>query len=331
MVSKKKKEEENTTGFTKGVTIPGFDPNKTQAIPSATPPTTQNNPDKSSPYKSKDEAVAAGEARRSANAGQVQIIRDSDTGKKTGIKLPDGRILNGISPKEVDFLERKYLGLTTSASGRPFADETTASQKQADMQQQNLMMNPLIPQQQIEAAGSGQPNFNNTPVGARDELTSDIIEKNRMHDVITPAWGISGPDLLNIAPGIGQRIAKIVSGSNPKVKDFLTDYSNQDNFDSVKRNIQSADIAIAAAIIAASDPEYSKDAIFTYEEAMNKKRRSMEQLKLISQGDQKAYINNVKDELIKLQTYFDSQMKTNDDVAFRTALEKANMLNAGVQ
>lgn len=152
-----------------------------------------------------------------------------------------------------------------------------------------------------------------------------------MHDVITPAWGISGPDLLNIAPGIGQRIAKIVSGSNPKVKDFLTDYSNQDNFDSVKRNIQSADIAIAAAIIAASDPEYSKDAIFTYEEAMNKKRRSMEQLKLISQGDQKAYINNVKDELIKLQTYFDSQMKTNDDVAFRTALEKANMLNAGVQ
>ena len=60
--------------------------------------------------------------------GSPEIIRNQETGKPSGVKLPDGREFLGISPKEIEDLVANYTGKRKTPEG---AVEATAVREQA--------------------------------------------------------------------------------------------------------------------------------------------------------------------------------------------------------
>lgn len=296
-------------------------------------------------YKNKAEADAAKLARENAPKDNPKVIYNKKTGMPSGIVFPDGREYLDRTPSEIGFLARKYAPVPgTQDYNKPPMPEAPLPQETPK---------PLISEAQKSMVGTGQPNFVSTPSTAEDELTKNIKEQNRLASVagtspesvinaaelgfklggvpgaaatgLLQASGIRGSDILGIIPGgVGKRLATTITGNNADLSNYINNYSNEGNFASVKGNLENADKEIDAAIISASDPAQTQKAIYAYEEAMNKKRRSIEQLKLIASRNQGEYISSVKDELTTLQTYFDSQMKANDDAAMRAAIDLAN-------
>ena len=276
--------------------------------------------------------VAAATTTPSTTEPKTPTVRKSNykpqqynpkTGQVEDIKA-SGTKMSFKSMKNTNFQEKPIL----THEQQVLADY---QQKQADAaliaSQNPTVAPPEVPL--LNTIGTDQPLMYGTPINTQDPLTSSIMQKNRMHDVITPAWGVSGPDTINIVPAIGKKIAAVVAGNNPKVKDFLTDYSNEDNFKSVSKNIELADQQIAAAKAAATEPGYGTQAIQAYNEAMNQKRKSMAQLKQIASGDQKAYVSDVRIKLTELETYFSSEMKLNDDREMRDAVLRSQMVTNG--
>lgn len=258
-------------------------------------------------------------------SSQPKIIRDETTGMKTGITLPDGRTMVGISPKEVDFLERKYYGTGEPLSNKFESQNQSMQPVQSEKTPETLVSNEVTPQD-IQQVGQLNQEINpqtllNTDEGIRklysDTLNNAMAREGNKGVVITDT-------LYNLIPG-GQYKKALINAitTNPDRKQYLSGYSNEDNMESVIKNLELTDKDIENAKTLASIPGYSKQAMETYRIAQAKKQLFYTQLKIISTKDQRAYTSKAKDQMVEIESYWQSG-KINDDLEMQSRLNRAN-------
>lgn len=261
----------------------------------------------------------------------IKYLRDKDTGKPTGLELSDGRTFTGLDPRDV---------LKLAAGFQRSLAKTTLPQEQPVVPQVAQPLNNITPEQISQV---GTPLIN---PGTPDTLTQDIqsnveTQGSERVQVLDQALGglVPGITLRNftgagvkvlnrIAPGTGNAMLEAIT-KNDNIKSYLKNYSNQDNYSKVKDNLEIAETNIAAAKELAKFSDRSSEAIQIYNEAIDKKRTSLQQLKMISQKDQEAYIKDVKKDMVTLENYF-SRLQQNDDLEMQMNLRNAKMVG-GVQ
>lgn len=230
---------------------------------------------------------------------------DQSTGKPGAFTYPDGRTIVGLSQKEIDFLNKKY-------SDYKLPGLTQEQQIQAELDRAKL-------KQQIEAAQTPtnvtQDQLNqvgNIPIQDTMDapLTQAILanQQNRANINKIPIVNLLGKitnmgvaALDKAGKGSGTALMSNID-SFPKLKAYLNDYSNKDNFRAVNQDISSAQKNIRFAISLANQPGNSDLAIETYNNALAQLRRSERQLKLLER-DPKAYIDDVKLKRSELESY----------------------------
>lgn len=247
------------------------------------------------------------------STGGVQVIRDETTGKLTGVIKPDGTTLFGISPKEVNFLARKYQGEITAPQGTTFADVKPLTKEEQFRQQildEQLKENIKSSMQPVNVTSEQLAQVGQTPTvtdNYNNPLTRNILQNQQSRETINkiPVLNLLGK-ISDSLISIGGEEFKSSINSNidslPKLKAYLNDYSNKDNFKAVKKTKSDAKERINWAIQLANQPGNSDLAIETYNNALNELNRNAVQLKILSQ-DQKAYTDEVRLEMTDLETY----------------------------
>ena len=176
-----------------------------------------------------------------------------------------------------------------------------------------------------------------TPDAISQSIEENIQKKNsvgaEIADVLlgNPALGTNIRDVINPtkkflnrqAPGLGDTVFKVLD-RNENVREYLKGYSNENNFNALKENIVSADAQISVAKAIAQYPDRSIEAIELYNEAITQKTKALSEMKRISTEDQQAYVSDVKDEMFKLQIYFD-KTKVIDDLELRDTIQYAKV------
>lgn len=248
--------------------------------------------------------------------GQIEVYTD-ENGVKNGIKLPDGRLLSGIPSKEVDFLARKYKGLTETPEGATsFKENRLEQEKQIATESTTPNIIPQLTPQEISTTGQFDENINPESVISNDEQL-----RNRYTDVLNNAMArrtnmaadMPG-SLLALIPGSTYKkelINQIVK--DPDRKNYINGYSNENNMNSIIRDIDLTDIDIENAKALAVMPGMQKQARETYRIAQAKKVALYTQLKIINQNDQKEYTSKGKDKMTEIESYWKSG-KVNDDL-----------------
>jgi hypothetical protein len=155
---------------------------------------------------------------------------------------------------------------------------------------------------------------------------------------------------INLLPKLTAFASKLPGGTSTinalaqdrKLREYLKDYSNEESLKSVKGNIATADTQINDMItnakLTANTPENVKVTQTIYNDAQSRKFKTMSQLRAIAAGDQRAYTDNIKDDLVELELYFYGDKlrgtppgKIADDDALFAALNKPTpkYINAG--
>lgn len=254
----------------------------------------------------------------------VTYERDN-TGKLVGAKFSDGRSFSGLDPRDI---VRLAAGYKRSLLKTDIPQEVPPASKA-------VVPNNTLPPQPDILSELQQPT-----IAAPNELSQSISENvqdfNRVNDLTDPLQRLAAiPSSINKLtsfagrlPG-GKSVINSLASEDPNVRRYLQDYSNEDNFNNVVKNIELSDDKIKYAKSLASIPGYTDEAKRTYIRAQAEKRRALQQLKLISSRDQRAYTDKVRAEMIELQTYFDV-LKLGDDIEMASNLQRAQLLG-GVQ
>lgn len=249
---------------------------------------------------------------------------------KNALVLPDGRRLTGTFD-ELNTWKNAYLNL--KGIKNPEIEQTQRAEIQAGLdkdalkQQMIQAQTPQLTPEEIAQVGSLDPE-----TLANDPLSENIQRNIRERESLGTIYDADG-NLRTIPILPGRQINK-VSGAIPSgnIKNtiinllsnseagraYLSDYSNEDNFDKIKQNIDLSDDKISVAKDLASKG-FSNEAQKLYSEALAQKEKSRRQLKLIAENDQRAYTQKVRLEMTELEVYF-QDFKSNDDLEFINAL-----------
>lgn len=253
------------------------------------------------------------------------LIKDTQTGKVTGVNLPDGRTLVGIGAKEAQFLARKYdLPLGES----PQQKATTPTTPNAEVP---LGATPV----QLSTVGQ-------VTEAPPDETTASIEQNIQNRALVASGQGYK----IQEEGGLGQQFPQIpivnklvgaipnkgnikntilnIAGENQALRDYLDDYSNYQEYQDIKGDLTTFDAEIATAKQLAADPRYATEAFEMYNNAQSKKLRAYANLKRISMSDQRDYVSDIRQDMTNLQSYFD-QRKLGDDVEMREILSNARI------
>lgn len=266
----------------------------------------------------------------------VQMTRTA-----TGInrlKFPDGRDFQNLTNDQVQTLMEDW-------KNRPISQE---QQIQAEIDRANLKERMIAEQtppnatsEQLASVGNYREEYDALYAGEPDAVTSSIVENVRKRELvgqgstIDPLTGESLPfpiinKITGVLPGGKFKNAVINSLSNtPEGRAYITDYSNEDNYDAIIENVKRADENIGAAKDLAAYG-YSTKAIKTYNEALAEKQRARIQLKMIADTDQRAYTTNVRMKQTELENYFEKQ-KQNDDLEMQSILLQSKQINGGME
>lgn len=228
-------------------------------------------------------------------------------------------------------------------------------QKQADAAAIAALTPPNLTPEQRAQIGKINPNNGLNP---NDTLNQDILANIQAHNnglnYIGTQFGndpnnflgkVGGATslntVMNILPKLTAFASKLPGGTstvnalsqNRKLREYLKDYSNEDNLASVRKNVRTANTQIHDMIMNAkiteNTPENNQVTNQIYNGAMQRKFDSIAQLKSIGNGDQRAYTDDIKDDLVELNLYFYGDPTKNvppgkvaDDYALYAALNK---------
>lgn len=293
-------------------------------------PSTPKEPEvKPQPSNSKPEAKF--------KVSEPKVSRD-EQGNIQRLELPDGRSFSGLKPAEYLKLLEGYKGSSPAKAQQPITQQEKF-QAAFDLQQsQESFMNaqqPIIPPNVTaeQLASVGQVDQSTVdiladPLNPSDQERAQILANQQARENINkiPIVNLLGK-ISNTALGVADKFAPGVKegllnniDSFPKLKAYLNDYSNKDQFRSVQADVKQAQQSINFAIALANQPGNSDLAIETYNNAVTQLRRAEKTLKILEQ-DPKAYVDNVKLERQELQNYLDN-VQPGKDLRMRNALIK---------
>jgi hypothetical protein len=288
---------------------------------------------KKDPLKADDPYNAVSQGRSDAGVGAPapeqpkdytpKIIRDENTGVKTGIVLPDGTSHFGISPKEVDFLARKYNKNASAPAGTQFMNEKPVSLKEEGASPElSAQIGTISPEQQAIAAQNpelpGKPNL------------MQVLRTAGERAAIGAAGGVvAGAAGGSIVPGLGTLagagIGAVGGGLVGGVSALFSEYKKTEkaNYNTASQNYDLARQNLDAAISLANKGagyEANALAVKNYNKALAQISFAEQQFKLLSK-DQNSYIREIKDKLTEIEDF-----KQNDrarlDQAMDFALQK---------
>jgi len=281
------------------------------------------------------------------SSGIPRMIHDQDTGKITGVII-NGKTLLTNNAKEAINLANQHLGRTQNPTGTVSSDYTQLTHEQqviTDEKQRladealkaTLQPTPqpnLSPEQQSQI---GQLDKN--ILNAQDPLSADIQKNANIRSIEMQPY-LESRNVASLASPWNKMTAfvgKLPGGTSlinalsqdRGAREYLQDYSNQDNLNSIRKNIGVANTQITDAIsyakLSENTPENTKIAIQIYNEAISRKYKAISQLKQISESDQRAYTDSIKDDLTELELYFNNGARSGkviDDNALYVALNK---------
>ena len=131
------------------------------------------------------------------------ILRDTETGRPRGIRLPDGRTILGIPESEVRFLAARAQGRGETPAGFNEASDL-AAQRQEGVRQQikeqaiSPIADPLISNLEGLTSPEGQPSLQPEPItteGVTGELARPSLDiATRIANRLTPLTGLEKED-----------------------------------------------------------------------------------------------------------------------------------------
>jgi hypothetical protein len=244
-----------------------------------------------------------------------------------GLQYPDGSMFKG-SEADANILlavERKKKSIV--ADNQAIVDQT--KQQYANDQLRQSTLASLTPQAppNVSQDQLNQLDPNTIPAAPNNEVGSSITQNIQNKANLNPLNPKRQPTLqgaLGFAPiaGIfnaqqvaeeGTKIPFIGSGvkaivdqlsKNQAMRDYFQDYSNENNYASIDTEISKAKSSIKYAILTANRGGDSQSAIDTYRAGIARLRLANNQLKQIEAGDQRKYVETVRNKRIELETYF---------------------------
>lgn len=269
----------------------------------------------------------------------IKFTKDPDTGRGN-LTLGDGRSFTGLDPRDALKLAagyRRSLEKTQFPTEQPVVPPVAQLPKPTDT---------------VKDLGIGtiDPNLTN-------QTTTDILENQRAAALVA---GLRTGDVqtsldnpasipltsapIGFAAGVAPKLTSVfISGKKdafiknlglPRdVESYLSDYSNEGSFQKVKTDLETANQQISVAIDAVNAGDDVNNAIILYNAAQSRKALALRQYKLLS-TDQKKYVAEVKEEMTKLETYYNGyggvlSGKQLDDVKMANAVQKALMVQNG--
>lgn len=283
------------------------------------------------------EFIAPNPVNEAADPNSPRIMKDRTTGRITGVVFPDGQ---SFKADEVSSRQMIEDWQNSPDRIREQANKQLNAQQIYNEEEQKRLPKSEISQEQISQVGQLNPV---TP----NDLTNSIIQ-NQQNQKASQAMDIAigalnpislpltlagvgvsdvtglGVKVLNSAfPGSGTALLEALS-KNEKVQAYLGDYSNKENYDLIKQDMERSDKSIAVSKQLALIPGRKQEAFQLYQDAQNDKLRDLEQLRIISANDQGLYVNKAKKDMADLETYFEKYKYLDD-------YEMEQLLKGGVQ
>lgn len=245
----------------------------------------------------------------------------------------------GMQGEQSTIGAQTYSG-SNDAQTRAMADQAKANDAQVAAEKAKLNPAPNATPEQISNVGQYDPNIINDPNSLN--TTASIQQNVNKRIMENPFTGLqpgenlaarTGQVLINSPNKLTALVNKIPFGIGPGIVDtlgqdeqarlWLQDYSNEQNYKKVEDNINLAKTKITLALREANSGQPTDEAIQTYNDAWSQLAYSISQLKIIEQGDQRAYVEDIKAKRIELENYF-QYFKTDKDNQMRQAIIKPN-------
>lgn len=232
-----------------------------------------------------------------------EVFRDAETGKVSGVTLPNGKSFIGINQRDVEGLVSGYQQNTTDPTGTlPAGTAQAGVDRQLRLQQliqlgeqgllspQELQTLQQAPIDMGQAATSGLmgalPGL--AGVGAGLALSATGVGAVAGVPIATiSALSIAGT-ITGILLGVKSNIAKQQKGEIAKTKDVLT---------AAKTNMR------ALAMIAAKDPSKADEAIISYYEQKAQVQKAQRQLQLETQGNLNKFMEDGTEDLSDFELF----------------------------
>ena len=248
----------------------------------------------------------------------MPLIKRDAQGMITGVDLPNGDSFNGISADDVQKIVDQWNKLTVPPDNSRFADMTKEKQWAQELADKKAKEDfiasqtpPNVSQKQLQQVGVYNPSSSNDPNAAI--LTKDILGNAMIRDYESKPYTETGSS-VSLIPPINKLAAfagKLPGGreliaamsTNKKTRDYLSDFSNENNFKTVEDNVRNAQTNLRLAIKMANQPGESQEAITAYNDALARIDISIRQLKMIERNDQRAYVDDVKNKRVELENF----------------------------
>lgn len=265
------------------------------------------------------EIQAAEEKKRQSNS--TKKIYDTKQGLKNntsgyvGLELPDKKIFTG-SEEDANLIEsyyrrKKLQEYAKQQKEAQIRDEEETKTMRKKIQEEMNPTKPNVTGEQLAQVGQTSDLIKNP-----DELTSNIqrnVERRTAEEQLgnIPVLGgifqankatdlLRGQEVLGLKP---QAALDVLSQQNRDIRDYLQDYSNENNYKKILGNIQNAKDNIRLSIKAANQPGKSQDAITDYNAALSRLNLVNEQLKIIGSQDQRKYVDEIITKQEEIQNF----------------------------
>lgn len=292
--------EKNVSGETKGVTIPGFNP----VMPGQTARAGESRAD-----------VPAATTKNSTVDTTPRIIRDA-SGKSIGVQIPGEKEITGLKTKEISELIAGYYN--------------SNARQQAVSKNQALAQQTEVDPAQAARIGEFSQQYNEI-AGQGSELTGNIIENMQSQQAERNIEKFTGGVGLNDINGVLTRLVNKQTGgsgtvlfnslvqSRPALKAYFSGYSNENNYNAVKGNIDNAKLKITESLALAKQPGQADIAIDGYNRALAQLKYADQQLKIIGSTDPGAFTSKIVNDRADIEYYF-RELKEYDDIALGLAI-----------
>jgi hypothetical protein len=263
---------------------------------------------------------------------EVKITRASN-GAIIGLDFPDNRSFQNLSNEQSQELLREW-----NTSDKKKYDEVQNKIREEENKKKAEQMTSQLGEvnteeekfinQDIEA------DINTKITGAQrtEELAENI---GKFNPILGAAVKIT-PDMANSGAGNFLGIKKLMLGiirDNEEMNNYLSQYNTAEEFTKINNDIINSDAEIETAKLLAQNPATLKQAQDLYNHAITSKSKDYALLKKLSQTNQEGYVTEYRDAMTKIQSYFDKQKLSDDEIirgfAYNSVMNSFN--DGGVQ
>jgi hypothetical protein len=227
------------------------------------------------------------------------------------VTLPNGDHFANIDPEAAQKLVDNWNNQNAEPANSMYADVWQKKQAEA---QAAANPNNVTPEQLSQVGKIAQPpGFSNLPeqtiinqAATQDQTGGEILNKLQNRDTVNSnVLHVGVREALKFATGIpiAGKTVNTALQNNEEMRQLISDYSMEDEFSKVKDHVQGAKDLLKQSIVIANQPGDSDVAIQSYNEALLRLGVAEAQLSLIARNDKRAYVDNVKKELVDLELY----------------------------